>query len=252
MTPSEPAAIFDAVLGGRRQRRGPGRLPVHGAAWVVAVAAHFGLWYAASGTEPSLEVWSARMAALIHEELNNEAPIAVETPPAPKPKPKPVRKSKPKIQRTASPKPTPPAAAAQVIAVDPQPTAPVDFTDTTFIVGNSKTYVGGITSSEGKGKKPSMERPSLARPVQLSGNEWRCSWPMSAVNEDIYEQFVVLRVTVAADGEVENAQVVKDPGHGFGDAAVACALRTRFTPALDANGNPIRAASPAIRVRFTR
>ena len=53
MTPSEPAALFDAVLGGRRQHRGLGRLP--SAAWVVAIAAHFGLWYAASGTEPSLE-----------------------------------------------------------------------------------------------------------------------------------------------------------------------------------------------------
>ena len=30
----------------------------------------------------------------------------------------------------------------------PSAHAPVDFTDTTFIVGNSKTYVGRITSSE--------------------------------------------------------------------------------------------------------
>ena len=194
------------------------------------------------------------MAALIHEELNRQAPIAIETPVVPKPEPvkKPTRTIKPRVKAATPIKSAPPAAAAKVIAAEPAPAGPVDFTDNTFIVGNSKTYVGGITSSEGKGKKPSMERPSLARPVQLSGNEWRCSWPMSAVSEDIYEQFVVLRVTVTADGEVENAQILKDPGHGFGDAAVACALRTRFTPALDADGNRIRATSPAIRVRFTR
>ena len=73
------------------------------------------------------------------------------------------------------------------------------------------------------------------------------------MNEDIYEQYVVLRVVVTASGKVENAKVLTDPGYGFGDAAVVCALRTRFSPALDANGQPIQAStSPAIRVRFTR
>ena len=252
MTSTEPTALFETVLGGRRKSRRLARLPVHGLAWLVAVGVHLGLWYAASHTEPSLEVWSARMAALIHEELNAQAPIAIETPPEPEPDPPP--KPKPIIRRKAAPvsKPAPPAAAADVISVEAKPTGPVDLTDNTFIVGNAKTYVGGITSSKGTGTKPIMNRPSLARPVQLSGNEWRCKWPSSAVAEDIYEQYVVLRVVVTANGKVENAKVLTDPGHGFGDAAVGCALRTRFSPALDADGKPIRATSPAIRVRFTR
>jgi protein TonB len=250
MSPTEPAALFETVLGERRAGRRFRRLPFHGVAWLLALGVHLVLWYAASQTEPSLEIWSARMAALIHEDLSEQAPVEIETPSEPEIEPRP--KPKPRVRRVAGPKPAPPAAAAQVISVEAKPTGPVDLTDNTFIVGNSKTYVGGITTSKGTGTKPIMDRPSLARSVQLSANEWRCEWPASAVNEEIYEQFVVLRVVVAADGKVENATVVTDPGYGFGDAAVACALRTRFSPALDADGKPIRATSPSIRVRFTR
>lgn len=188
------------------------------------------------------------MAALIHEELNAQAPIAIETPPVPELESKP----KPPVRRVIAPKPAPPAAAAQVISVDARSKGPVDLTENTFIVGNSKTYVGGITSSQGTSIKPVLDKPSLARSVLLAANEWRCAWPASAVNEDIYEQFVVLSVVVAANGKVEQANLVSDPGYGFGGAAVNCALRTRFTPALDADGKPIRARSPSIRVRFTR
>ncbi len=250
MMPSEPTALFETVLADRRSRRMRDRLPVHGLAWLIAVAVHLGLWHAASRTEPSLELWSARMATLIHEELNAQVPIAIEPPTEPDPEPPP--KPKRVVRRKAAPKPATPAAAGKIISVEAKPAGPVDLTDNTFIIGNSKTYVGGITSSKGTGKKPTMDRPSLARPVNLSANAWRCEWPLSAVAEDIYEQFVVLRVVVAANGKVENAKVLTDPGYGFGDAAVGCALRTRFSPALDANGNPIRATSPAIRVRFTR
>jgi protein TonB len=62
----------------------------------------------------------------------------------------------------------------------------------------------------------------------------------------------VIRVVVDANGKVESAEIVSDAGHGFGAAAIACALRTHFTPARAADGNPIRAQSPPIRVRFTR
>jgi protein TonB len=46
--------------------------------------------------------------------------------------------------------------------------------------------------------------------------------------------------------------VLADPGHGFGAAAVACALRTRFVPARARSGQAVRSLSPPIRVRFTR
>ena len=252
MTSMEPTDLFETVLGAQKEKRRRRHLPAHGLAWFAAVGLHLALWNAASHTEPSLEVWSARMAALIHEELNAQAPIAIEQPAVEEPKPEPPPKPKPRIKRVAAPIPAPPAGAAEIISVESKPAGPVDLTENTFVVGNAKTFVGGITSSKGTGTKPTFDRPSLARPVQLSGNEWRCEWPSSAMNEDIYEQYVVLRVVVTASGKVENAKVLTDPGYGFGDAAVVCALRTRFSPALDANGQPIRATSPAIRVRFTR
>ena len=62
----------------------------------------------------------------------------------------------------------------------------------------------------------------------------------------------MIRVVVTARGAVESAEIVTDPGDGFGAAALACARRTRFSPALDPRGRPIRARSPAIRVHFTR
>jgi protein TonB len=72
------------------------------------------------------------------------------------------------------------------------------------------------------------------------------------VSKDIYEQSVLLQVVVRADGSVESVRVLQDPGDGFGRTAIACAKTTRFTPALDAEGRPIRATSPPIRVRFKR
>jgi protein TonB len=63
---------------------------------------------------------------------------------------------------------------------------------------------------------------------------------------------VVLRVVVDASGTADSARVLADPGHGFGAAAVACALRTRFVPARARDGTPVRSTSPPIRVRFTR
>jgi periplasmic protein TonB len=46
--------------------------------------------------------------------------------------------------------------------------------------------------------------------------------------------------------------VVSDPGLGFGAAARACALGTRFLPARNEEGRPITAPSPPIRVHFFR
>jgi glutaminase len=45
--------------------------------------------------------------------------------------------------------------------------------------------------------------------------------------------------------------VLADPGHGFGTEAVRCAIDTRWSPALDREGNPIRGTA-IVRVRFTR
>jgi protein TonB len=62
----------------------------------------------------------------------------------------------------------------------------------------------------------------------------------------------VVRVRVRADGTAESASVIRDPGMGFGEAAVGCSLRERYEPARDRAGVAIAALSPPIRVRFTR
>ena len=106
----------------------------------------------------------------------------------------------------------------------------------------------GATVGEGGGEKES----DRSRPVTLGAQSWSCPWPAEADAEGIDEQTVVLRVIVAADGTVESADILAEPGHGFGKAALACAWKTRFSPARDRAGAPVRAVSPPIRVRFTR
>jgi protein TonB len=142
----------------------------------------------------------------------------------------------------------------------------VDLTDDTFVTGASKAYVGGTTSSSGTNdvavhstvtdaKAPPTrhpQEPDLSRPVSLDEQEWQCPWPQEADLAEIDQQAVIIRVAVTADGAASRVDLVKDPGHGFGLAARTCALRTRFEPAKDKNGNRIAALSPPIRVRFTR
>jgi len=160
--------------------------------------------------------------------------------------------------------PPPPAAAAEVVAAAPE--APLDFTGFDIATGNAHRYAGGVTASNGTNTRavhtPAVDRNaapdrpagavSLARAVQLEARDWRCPWPEQADLLSVDEERVVIRVDVDAAGSVVRAAVVEDPGYGFGDAALRCARRHRFVPALDASGRAIAATSPPIRVRFTR
>ena len=134
-----------------------------------------------------------------------------------------------------------------------------------FVTGTAKTYAGGVTAPTGTTTSPVEgsevgARPAPAgnvsldrsTPVALADQSWSCPWPTDADSLQIDEQVVVIRVVVRCDGTAESVALVSDPGHGFAAAAAACALRTRFAPARAANGNPVRATSPPIRVRFTR
>ena len=62
---------------------------------------------------------------------------------------------------------------------------------------------------------------------------------------------MTVQVTVRPDGSVLSANILADPGHGFGRAARMCALGKRLSPALDRMGTPILASEP-ITVRFSR
>jgi len=131
-------------------------------------------------------------------------------------------------------------------------------------------YAGGATSPGGTGKgpvgqvgappaqpaqpasKPPPKHPSRAAPVSLRSGQWNCPWPDTAADLPLDEQTATIRVTVRADGSVEATDIVEDPGDGFAPAAQRCARATRFTPATDVEGRPIRATSPPIRVHFYR
>ena len=101
-------------------------------------------------------------------------------------------------------------------------------------------------------RRPAVSAPALSRPVALLEGNWACPWPAEADAAQIDEQTVVIRVRVGAEGAVEAADLVADPGVGFGRAALACARQTHFQPARDAGGAPIVAWSSPIRVHFTR
>jgi protein TonB len=129
----------------------------------------------------------------------------------------------------------------------------VDFTGTVAATGTALAPASGA----GSGAPPSVAAPSGvptsgARAVALDGESWSCPWPAEAAAAQVDEQTVVIRVVVDQTGRAEAVEILADPGLGFGEAARACALQARFTPARDARGEPLRARSPAIAVRFVR
>ncbi|MES1172505.1 MAG: energy transducer TonB, partial [Bacteroidota bacterium] len=223
--------------------------------------------------QPSLESWSATLAARVHAELTRQEVVEMDKPPppapaTPPPATPPVGTSAPRVRAPAGARrpANEPAAAARVVAAEPRADDPVDLTAEAIVTGTASAYAGGATSGSGNRRAPPPQTagppappvgpgatgPDRSSPVRLEADEWQCAWPREADSRDIDQQWVVLRVIVRADGSAESARLVSDPGHGFGGAAVACALRTRFAPARDRGGHPTRMESPPIRVRFTR
>lgn len=280
---AEPERIVDVVFQPRTPR---GRRPlslavafalgVHGAAasgaWLIGVLLH-----------PS----SVPLPARDHRDLEREAIVDLDDvplppaappaapppdePPPAAPPPRPVAPSSPRpatLPRAAQAPaaPPPPAQAGDVVAQETDPNAPADLTGDTIVTGQGAAYAGGVTRSDGtrtravspsEAAPPSDQPPAAPGPdrsskVALLSEDWSCAWPRAAGSELIDEQVVVLRAVVRPDGHAESVTIVEDPGFGFGAQARECALRTRFQPARDVAGKPIRAQSPPIRVRFTR
>jgi protein TonB len=207
-------------------------------------------------------------------------------PPKSEPKPEPEPDTPPPIDPVAAPpvptttpqpttprpaaRPAPAAQAAKVATADPPANDP-SFAGFDMTQGDAPRYAGGTTASSGTsttpgrgtatgtddGDSPRPQPPaagdrSRARPVRLAARDWDCPWPAQARDLSAVRQVVVLRVLVRADGRVSTADVLEDPGHGFGAAAEACARDTRFQPALDGAGKPYAATSPPVRVTFQR
>ena len=204
------------------------------------------------------------------------AAAEAEPPPTP-PTPAPPRQGRhltaapPRAAPAPAPPEPPPAQAGRVLT---QGGEPVDFSGDGFVQGDGPSYAGGVTTADGQGtssggrgtgdarkageRAPDPAAPTqprardLSRPVGLGGGEWRCPWPTEADVAQIDEQSVLVKVLVDVDGSVVDVRVQSDPGFGFAAAASTCARGASMLSALNPQGQPTRAWSPAIRVRFRR
>jgi protein TonB len=248
--------VFAPEPTGRRRRWGIGV--------GVVLMLYGGVFASVNRLGGSLGRWGAEVAARVHDAIAMERAIDVTPPPPPPSSVEPARAAArvTHASHVAHTRPAPPAKAGQIVAAAPDP---IDFTGSAFIVGSGPSYAGGATTSTGIGRKPALGpvgpgdtgRPaaavrSRARAVSLDQSAWNCPWPAEADAQQVDEQTVVLRANVRADGKADDVDVVTDPGFGFGSAARLCALATHFEPARDANGQPIAAQSPPIRVHFFR
>ncbi len=252
----EPArSVLDAPP---RERTGASFVGIAGA--VLAHAALVGLALTA-GAKIVQRVAPAAVTEMIEVEL----PKAPEPPPPeekPEPEPPPVRVRQPDAAREA-----PPPAAAQAGQVLAASEEVVDFGDT-FVAGSGSTYAGGATHARGTSQQAvhdTRARPTgvvggtgtspagdLSRPPRLAGGaQWDCPFPEEADAEGMDQASVSLRVEVGSDGRVGGVTVVRDPGTGFGREARRCALRKRWSPALDRAGRPTAGAA-VVNVRFVR
>jgi protein TonB len=249
-----------------------GALLVHvaGAAEATRLANGLGGW--ARDTRYSLESYFSR---LYEVEMVNAPP----PPPPPQEEkqpepeaPKPLNVA-PKAPKEANPAPAP-AQAGKILTQEPDPDAPVDLTGQGFVTGNAESYAGGVTANTGTSKtavrnlaatpggapggtgtKPgsAVTGPDLSSPPTINGStDWDCPFPPESDVDQIDLMRVPIVVTVRADGTPESVRVVNDPGHGFGRAARQCAMRQRYNPARDRQGNPVPGTIPPFSVKFTR
>ncbi|MCP3099476.1 TonB family protein [Myxococcus sp. K15C18031901] len=264
--PEQPPSISSIVLGPPPSRRSRGTwwavattVALHGAAGLLAYQA----W---RKPERPLTPPAPKQTLQINHVVDlKPPPLPAPPPPAPRAEPPPARAARNPgpAPREAPARAAPEPAQAGAVVAAKEPAEPLDFTDFDMTTGDAPRYAGGVTASNGRSATAvntaaAGERigqgtgGSRARPVQLSARSWSCPWPKEADTLRIDDQTVVLRVSVDADGEVTAAELLSDPGHGFGQAALACARRARFDTALDREGRPLAATSPPIRVRFVR
>lgn len=107
--------------------------------------------------------------------------------------------------------------------------------------------MGGARGEAAQGDAPKDGAGlGVVPPRVLSAPE--LTFPDQALAAGLSEGAVTLRVTVGADGKVQEADVVEAAGHGFDEAAHAAALRYLFEPARR-DGEPT-AARVLLRLEF--
>jgi Gram-negative bacterial TonB protein C-terminal len=80
----------------------------------------------------------------------------------------------------------------------------------------------------------------------------KCTFPPEAESLHVDIAIVVIVVDVRADGTPSSVAVVSDPGHGFGDAAMQCAMEQRYVAARDDSGRAVASRTKPFRIRFVR
>lgn len=215
-------------------------------------------------------------------ELTFEAEVLqrVPEPPKPEPIPEPSPTSSPAAAavRTLSARPqaaralpAPAQAGKTLTAAEDADTSLADFT---MVQGEGTSYIGGTTSAigtamapvrgaaNGSGASPRspeaalgsavVKGPDRTRSAGPEGTAWDCSRLYPADPDAGDYATVLIAVSLEADGRPKRVALLRDPGHGFGAAAIRCAMGQRYRPALDNKGDPIAATTPPITVRFSR
>jgi periplasmic protein TonB len=199
------------------------------------------------------------------ETIEVELPPPPAPPPDPDPDPDPEPQPRPRPR--AAPREAPPPAAAQAGRVVEAPDEVLDFGDT-VVASQAAVHAGGVTESGGTSAQAVRDGNARASGVEggtgtspggdlsqlprlAGGMEWDCPFPIEADTAGVDRAVVNLRVEVGAEGRVKAVEATSDPGHGFAREARACALRKRWSPAVDRAGRVV-AAAVLVKVRFER
>ncbi|MEM1032662.1 MAG: hypothetical protein AAGN82_20115 [Myxococcota bacterium] len=239
----------------------------------ASVAAHIGALALLPAAGPTPD--RPRAEAFEMVEIPVEAPEPAEPPPAREEEPTP----EPPTPVPAAPRPLdappsspPPAEAEAGRVLASADEAGPEVADFTMVQGDGGGYAGGTTSRRGTSREPSLragarprgtpsgrgsgraaewDRSRMARPAS---GAWNCArlFPAAADAADVHHALVTVVVEVSAAGQPARVSVVRDPGHGFGAAARACALGQRYVAALDPRGRAIRGSTAPFSVRFMR
>jgi hypothetical protein len=237
---------------------------------LVAVLVHGGTLAAVSSRIDPAPL----MAPLETEDLSldcepeNAAPPEQPVPAPPAKIPSPSAADKTSIPSEPAPEP---AQAGSLLTKEFEENEEDDPYDEAFVTGDADSYAGGLTSrlgrsiaavhgayggtpgGAGSAKPLKASTPDRSRSAWLVTNVvWDCGFPGEADRHDINYAAVQIVVIVKPNGRAESAEIITDPGYGFGPLARSCALEQQFIPALDRDGNPISGTTRPFTIGFRR
>lgn len=136
--------------------------------------------------------------------------------------------------------PPPPNVAVQHVAAQPEASDKIQETDDTVIEGNSNS---AETVQEAEPDYLPQHKISIIPGIPAKEILSRINYPPIALKQGI-EGVVYLELFIDDKGRIRKINVLKDPGYGFAQAAIAAVDGLLCTPAL-VNGKPV-----AVRFRY--